>query len=364
MPITPDEIENRVFTLVRRGYEPSEVDAFLREVATALAQAQGGLATPAAPAPVATPAPELAAATPVGGDDFGRLGDEVAAILRQAHDSVAQLRHRAEADAALVREVANRDTAQIRASAQVDRDEAAQALQAAHAEAAQVRAELAREREQATQLVVAQAQERARLVIDEARGGAHDALTAQRDVRGRLQEARAEIDRALERLVDDDEDPFAAIDLTEAAEDARRRTAEASFPPPGQGPPSPPVAPPPRPGVGVEDLPYAAEDDTGVGEATADEPVLDLTDDATVDEAGLDAAEVPAVTFDESAGADPGPATDAAADAETSAEAGAEDAAPEESTDGPDPHDDPLAQMVKNAVENALRRRKGQDPEG
>jgi len=108
MAITPDEIETKVFPLVRRGYEPAAVDDFLKDVATTLAQAQGGLATPpvpeaeaTAPEPVAEPAAEPDAVTVRGPDDFGQLGEEVAAILRQAHESVAQLRHRAEADAAL-----------------------------------------------------------------------------------------------------------------------------------------------------------------------------------------------------------------------------------------------------------------------
>ncbi|MET0826046.1 MAG: DivIVA domain-containing protein, partial [Acidimicrobiales bacterium] len=44
--VTPDEIENRVFSLVRRGYDPTEVDEFLQEVAAELTRAQGGLQTP------------------------------------------------------------------------------------------------------------------------------------------------------------------------------------------------------------------------------------------------------------------------------------------------------------------------------
>ncbi|HEY5696808.1 MAG TPA: DivIVA domain-containing protein, partial [Acidimicrobiales bacterium] len=48
MAITPDEIERRVFTLVRRGYDPAEVDDFLKEAAAALAQAQLGVTPPAA----------------------------------------------------------------------------------------------------------------------------------------------------------------------------------------------------------------------------------------------------------------------------------------------------------------------------
>ena len=46
-------------------------------------------------------------------DDFEQMGEEVAAILRQAHESVATLRHRAEADAALIRQDAQREAEEL-----------------------------------------------------------------------------------------------------------------------------------------------------------------------------------------------------------------------------------------------------------
>ncbi len=333
MPITPDQIENQVFSLVRRGYDPAEVDAFLREVATTLAQAQGGLATPAAPV---EPAP-VAAPEPATGDDYSRLGDEVAAILRQAHESVATMRHRAEADAALIREVANREATGIRAEAEAERLEAEQVLAQARSEAAAVRAELARERDAAAELTAAAARARAQQEVETARAGAQEALAVQRDVRGRLEGTRDDIDTALGRLVGEDEDPFDAIDTIDLTDTA----LAGGVPLPGQGPPSPPVPPPT--GVGVDDLPYADGDDDEPMLGEDPGAVLDLTDGATGPNDEPPVAETPAIDADADAGPD-------AAEGETET---TPDAAPEAAGT-----DDPLAQMVKNAVENALRRRK------
>ena len=176
MAITPDEIENRVFSLVRRGYDPAEVDSFLKDVATSLAQAQGGLATPA-PAPTRaedTVGRPTAAPDP---DDFGRLGEEVAAILRQAHESVATLRHRGEADAALIRQQAERDAEALRAEADADRSLAAQELQATRLEAEAIRADIRRQVDQAGEAATTLARQRSAEVIEAARIEARSAVT-------------------------------------------------------------------------------------------------------------------------------------------------------------------------------------------
>ena len=88
MPITPEEIQKQLFSEARRGYDPGEVDAFLERLASEVdamlqkiydlknrltateaqladAQAQLELAAanpaPAAPEPVAQPAPGVSA---------------------------------------------------------------------------------------------------------------------------------------------------------------------------------------------------------------------------------------------------------------------------------------------------------------
>jgi DivIVA domain-containing protein len=309
--MTPDEIENHVFSLVRRGFDPDEVNTFLHEVAATLAEA---LTDPPADEPVGEPADAAAGAVTVSGeDDFGRLGEEVATILRQAHESVAELQHRAEADAALIRLTAEEEAAAMLRRADADRQAAAVELEAARNEAARVLADIARQADAAADSAAALATQRTREVIDAARLKARGGVTVQRNVRGRLEDVRDDIYHALNRLIEEDEDLFAEIDLTDATLEAAARDEAAGpdlVPPPGQGPPTPPVPPPARSTPPVNgDLPYAADDDEIVDLVDADE------DDGLTEET---------------------PRPDADSD----------DA-------------DPLAQMVKNAVENALKRRKG-----
>ncbi len=319
MAITPDEIENRVFGLVRRGYDPTEVDDFLQEVAVALARAQGGLAEA-----VATPASSAQ-------DDFARLGEEVAAILRQAHESVEKLRHRVAADAALVRQTAEQEAAALRLAAEeetaaqrlaaeqlvvsflteaeADRTQAARIREATEAEAAVKLAEVERRIEGAAQAAA-----------DEARRRARDAVVVQRDVRGRLEGTRTDIDSALERLTGEDDDLYGAIRLTET-----EAASGGDVPPPGQGPPSPAVAPPAGPVLDLTsmNLPYAdADSESEEGEVTRTLAPVEHGHGRGEGEGGV-AAEGP--------GGDRGrPA-----------------------------HDDPLDAVVRSAVEDTLRRKKG-----
>ena len=139
-------------------------------------------------------------------------------------------------------------------------------------------------------------------------------------MRGRLEGTRGDIDLALDRLVEEDEDLFETIDLTDAALATEAESQAPTVPPPGQGPPTPgvPVAPRAAP-VSTSDLPYAThEEEAPAPPSIGDGPAgIDLTD-----------------------------STDEPAQTPAAGETG---------------EDDPLAQMVKNAVENALRRRKGDD---
>ncbi len=307
--MTPEEIENHVFSLVRRGFDPDEVNTFLHEVAATLAEALTGV-DPPADEPVGEPAAAVAGTGTVRGeDDFGRLGEEVATILRQAHESVAELRHRAEADAALIRHTAEEEAAALLRRADADRQAAAVELEAARTEATRVLAEVARQTDAAADSAAALANQRTREVIDAGRQEARGAVTVQRNVRGRLEDVRDDIAHALNRLIEEDQDLFAEIDLTDATlEAAARDQADVGgpdlVPPPGQGPPTPPV-PPPVPTAPTSNgaLPYADDDDE----------IVDLID--------------------------------------------TDDAPPPPPADEGD--DDPLAQMVKSAVENALKRRRG-----
>lgn len=352
--VTPDEIENRVFSLVRRGYDPTEVDDFLQDVAAELARAQGGLQTPveteavAAPAdgPAAEPIPEF---TISGPDDFGRLGEEIAQILRQAHESVAEMRHRAEAEAALIRQNAQHDAEGLKAEADRDRQAAGVELEAARAETARILAEVQAQSDRAAESAAANALARAQAVVESAKVDARGAVAVQRNVRQRLEDARVEIDDALEHLVEEDQDLFATIDLTDAAVEANGGAVvldvddvagDEDVPPPGEGPPSPPVLPPTRTTpTALQDLPYATDDDD-----VDSETAIDLTDEAPGDEPPA----APGNPFP----LPPNPAPPLGDEGGAAAEV--PDAPASDNGD-----DDALAQMVKNAVENALRRRKG-----
>ena len=268
--MTPDEIENHVFRRAWRGYDRSEVDDFLKGVAAAQAEPPSGPTDPV---------------TDVGHDDFERLGEGVAAVLRQIHESIATLRHQAEADAALLRQNAEGEADLLRLAAESDRQAAALTLEAAQAESARVMTDIQRQAHLATEQAAALARQRTREIIEGARLEARDAVTVQRDVRGRLEGTRDDIDQALDRLVADDEDLFATIDLTPIA---LGPGPELAPPRRREGPPAAPVTIRTTP-VTIEELPYTEDDDVAGGEQQPNlSPVVDLTDGDTGPGAGDD----------------------------------------------------------------------------
>ena len=138
--------------------------------------------------------------------------------------------------------------------------------------------DIQRQADLATEQAAALARQRAREIIDAARLEARGAVTVQRDVRGRLEGTRDDIDQALDRLVEDDEDLFATIDLTPIALGPGPGLAP---PPRGEGPPTAPVTIRTTP-VTIEELPYTEDDDVAGGEEQPDlSPVVDLTDGET-----------------------------------------------------------------------------------
>ena len=134
MSLTPDQIADKEFLVGLRGYDQDEVRSFLRTVAEAFRSAGTPDAAPAAPA------------APAGGTDWANLGDEIAAVLRTAHEQAATLRsdaekevqalrQQAEADAASTRSQADAHAEATRAEAEQARDEAGSKLAAAQDEA-------------------------------------------------------------------------------------------------------------------------------------------------------------------------------------------------------------------------------------
>lgn len=359
MALTPEDIEQHTFKVSRRGYDKVEVDRFLGEVAKGYRdlrqRADEAASPPGEPTelPVRTPgattegggalfsldrttepvAPLVAGVPPEpldpapGGDDFQRLGTEVAEVLRTAHASVAQLHHDAEVEAAVIRQRAEREVTDLRRDAEVqaalirqaaERDAAA--LQAdAESYASRLRAEAdeyaaqvhvdtdraATERAAAAALSLEQAEQRlAETSI------ATDALMAEADQRAatilreaevqalaRRTELEAEMSRAdaaaqaqREVLMAEAERRLELAVGTEAAVRARLvgahgdvSAALAKFP---ETPPAPvPVSPEPEPAA-APTVDLTDERDTG--------PVIDLTDADTVEhDRGADDSLVP-----------------------------------------------------------------------
>lgn len=122
MTMTPDEIADRKFLVGLRGYDRDEVRKFLVTVADdyrAVLEKSGGRTNgtsapakteedsteaekPAVSAKPPAPVPEESTDAPVATsspEDFARMGEEVAAILRTAHEQVASLKRKAQEDA-------------------------------------------------------------------------------------------------------------------------------------------------------------------------------------------------------------------------------------------------------------------------
>lgn len=182
MALTPEDIEQHIFKVSRRGYDKVEVDRFMGEVAKSYREVQQRIdevsagteatadATVGSPLPVRTPGattegggelfsfdrdpvpvpvpvpvqseierePEPTPEPAAEGDDFQRLGTEVADVLRTAHSSVAQLRHEAEVEAAVIRQRADREIVDLRRNAEV---EAALVREGAERDAAALKAD-------------------------------------------------------------------------------------------------------------------------------------------------------------------------------------------------------------------------------
>ncbi len=187
MPLTPEEIEARRFRLAQNGYDCESVDRFLSEIAEALR----------------SPAPAQ-----FGADEFGRMGQEIATILRNARDSAgavraeaeghaAALRSRAELEAEDVRKEAESEAQSVRAQATAASEESlalaranAEALRTgAQADADQIRLEAERQLEAATQT-----RTRADEQMASARAG------AEREAAARLERAEHEARRRADEI--------------------------------------------------------------------------------------------------------------------------------------------------------------------
>jgi len=194
VPLTPEEIEARRFRLAQNGYDCESVDRFLAEIAEALRVS-----------------PEIAPGT----DEFGRLGQEIAAILRNARDSAGAIRAEAEGQAAALRSRAEVEVAERRKVAEVESARlTTQATDDADAVRAQAEAEAAETRDRARSeldAITAEAQRAADIVIVEAEAAAATLLV---DAEAQVREVREAAERE------------AAARLDQAEHEARRHAEE------------------------------------------------------------------------------------------------------------------------------------------
>lgn len=191
MPLTPDDIETRRFTVVLRGYHTAEVDAFLRQVAAELRTfpVAGGV-----------PADGATALTDMGvGPAFGRVATTIASLLQTAAESAAAIRRDADDAARRIIEQAEREAAELRARAADDHERA--------------KAEVTRLTEQA---------DRDAAELCSRAQAEHDRLMAiDRDLRARLEDTAETLLRSLHQpLV---HDPLPVLSL---ADEERRAAGE------------------------------------------------------------------------------------------------------------------------------------------
>ena len=119
MAINPEEVRNKTFPIIRRGYDPTTVHRYLDAVASEIdtfnreAQVQDEIvmADVVEDTEVVSEADQLAADTPTidepemmttvpsASDDFDRVGNEISLMLRQAQESAIKIRQDAEVEA-------------------------------------------------------------------------------------------------------------------------------------------------------------------------------------------------------------------------------------------------------------------------
>ncbi|MCP5029008.1 MAG: DivIVA domain-containing protein [Actinomycetia bacterium] len=170
MGLTPEQISGRTFEVVRKGYDPEQVDTFLARVAADLRLL-------------------LARLPEEGTDPFQRMGNEVAALLRSAQDTARSVVSDAENEASDTRSLALTEANEIRSEADTDRTAARQTVDEARRETAAI-ASQAEE----------QARARVRGVLTEAEARLRDLESAELDAHRRVEEIHARLGETLQRL--------------------------------------------------------------------------------------------------------------------------------------------------------------------
>jgi cell division initiation protein len=191
MPLTPDEVAGRKFTVVyARGYARGEVDAFLADVASDYRAAIEKIALAAEEASN----PEI-------------IGEEVAAILQKSRESTKKIMDKARADADRLKSEANAARQEAEKEAKQIKAEAAGRLESAKAEERKLRSGVQERAERETRAKVEAAAKQAREAVESAKRDAA-ALVAhaqkktelQLQIDGQLREKMAGVDDLVQQL--------------------------------------------------------------------------------------------------------------------------------------------------------------------
>jgi DivIVA domain-containing protein len=230
MALTPDEVERRTFPIADWGYERGEVHKFLVEVAATLRYALHSSfpsVTVVAPPTVTTPAPTtpapttpaltpLTPSTGASAADLTGLGHQVDDVVRAAEALGASLRQQAEAEATEIKARAELEAADRRREAEraadEQREQARRVLLAAEQQAAALVADAEQRAQETLRGAVDQARARAGRIERRAERHAERVGRFEADVHERLAAARADLDRALDRLTGTADEPV--LDLS------------------------------------------------------------------------------------------------------------------------------------------------------
>ena len=276
--LAPDEVARHTFGSVRRGFDPTEVRAYLESIAVGLrglAEREHQLLDELAEAEHRAANPVLDEATLTAA-----VGSETARVLHSAHEAAAEMVAKSEAEADRLLTEAHEEIEQTRAQTEspawpswpasrgrrpAELRERAEQQAAAHSRRPRLEAEelLLQAREQCRAMVDEAQGLRARVLADlsKRRKVLHAQIEQLRAGRERLAETVKDVRRSVDTIADD---LFAAEDNArlaaeaagrEALEPARRRTRPRSWPPscwPRRRPPSRPRRCPPARGSGLD----------------------------------------------------------------------------------------------------------------
>lgn len=148
-PLDPDRIRDRTFSTVRRGADPSEVQAFLRRIATELASANERAAELQRQLDRIRSTPAESAPDPLDPSQLTKLlGEETTRVLDAAQAAAAEIRARAEEGVARLLHEAREEASEMREQAEAvlaertERAEDAAARVREQSDAARERAEV------------------------------------------------------------------------------------------------------------------------------------------------------------------------------------------------------------------------------